>query len=141
MLSIAFSYSRCSTGMEKITGSGMKISLTLTSLANKFFIDMRDRNDEAINTGNEEDLRHFVRRCTKRGLCCALYHCSESDNSDKLFDNILEELNIIGDVCTIIDNFFWNCRWKYENVRERLWFSTCWVQRYQSRRKDEKRTR
>ena len=37
VLSTAFSYARYSKGMEELTGFGMKNSLTLPSLANKYF--------------------------------------------------------------------------------------------------------
>ena len=37
-------------GMEKLTGFGMKNSLTLPSLANKYFNSLRDENDEPIYT-------------------------------------------------------------------------------------------
>ena len=35
-------------GMEKITNFGMKNSLTLPSLANKYFNSLRDENDGPI---------------------------------------------------------------------------------------------
>ena len=41
-LSIASSYARYSKGMEKLTRFGMKKSLTLPSLANKYFNSLRD---------------------------------------------------------------------------------------------------
>ena len=50
VLSTAFSYSRYSKGMEELTGFGMKNSLTLPSLANKYFNSLRDENDEPMYT-------------------------------------------------------------------------------------------
>ena len=43
VLSTAFSYARYSKGMEKLTGFGMKNSLTLPSLANKYFNCLREK--------------------------------------------------------------------------------------------------
>ena len=47
--------------MEELTGFGMKKSLILSSLANKCFNSLRDENDEAIYTYNDESMRHFVK--------------------------------------------------------------------------------
>ena len=67
MVSSASIYARYSKGMEEITGFGMKNSLTLPSLANKYFYSSRDENDEHIFTYNDENLRHFVRLCINGG--------------------------------------------------------------------------
>ena len=40
--------------MEKLSGLGLKKSLTLPSLANKKFISLRKENDEPIYTYNDE---------------------------------------------------------------------------------------
>ena len=72
MLSTAFSYARYSKGLEKLTGFGMKNTLTLTSLANKFFNSLRDENDESVDTYNDEYLRHSVRQSLKSGRCAAV---------------------------------------------------------------------
>ena len=48
VLSTAFCYARYTMGMEEITGFGMKNSLTLLSLANKYFNSLRDENVEPI---------------------------------------------------------------------------------------------
>ena len=61
VLSTVFSYARCAKRMEELTGFGMKNSLTLPSLANKFFNSLRVENNEVIYTYNDEFLRHFVR--------------------------------------------------------------------------------
>ena len=60
VLSTAFSYGRYAKGMEKLTGFGMKNSLTLATLANKYFNSLGDENDEPIYTYNHENMRHFV---------------------------------------------------------------------------------
>ena len=65
MFSTDFSYPWYAKGVEEITGFGMKNSLILPSLANKNFSTLRDENDEAIYTHNDEFMRHFVRQSTK----------------------------------------------------------------------------
>ena len=50
VLSTAFRYARFSKGMEELTRFGVKNSLTLPSLANKYFNSLRDENDEPIYT-------------------------------------------------------------------------------------------
>ena len=72
VLSTAFSYARFSKGMEELTGFGMKNSLTLPSLANKYFNNLRDENDEPIYIYNDEVIRLFVRKSIKGGRCSAL---------------------------------------------------------------------
>ena len=69
VLSTAFSYARYSKGMEELTGFGMKNSLTLPSLANEYFINLRDESDENIYTYNDEYMRQFVRQSIKGGGC------------------------------------------------------------------------
>ena len=66
VLSTVFSYARYSKRMEDLTRFGMKNCLTLPSLANKYFNSLRDENDEAIYTYNDEFMRHFVRKKYKR---------------------------------------------------------------------------
>ena len=46
VLSSAFSYARNTIGREELTSCGLKNSLTLPSLANKYFNGLRDENDE-----------------------------------------------------------------------------------------------
>ena len=72
VLSTAFSYARYSKRMEELTGFGMKNSLTLPSLGNKYFNSLREENDEPIYTYYDEFMRHFVRQSTKGGRCSAL---------------------------------------------------------------------
>ena len=69
MLSTALSYGRCSEKMEELTGFGMKNSLNLPSLANKYFNSLGDENDEPIYTYNDELIRHFIRQSIKGGRC------------------------------------------------------------------------
>ena len=72
VLSTASSYARYSKGMDELTKFGMKNSLTLPALANKYFNSLRDESDETIYTYNDEFLRHFVRKSIKGGRCSAL---------------------------------------------------------------------
>ena len=108
MLSTAFFYARYSKGMEKLTGFGMKNSLPLPSLANKYFNSLRDENDEPIYTYNDEFMRHFVRQSIKGGRCSALNQYYESNISQEVFNIISKELNVNGkdNVCEIINKYF-----------------------------------
>ena len=95
--------------MEELTGFGMKNSLTLPSLANKYFNSLRDESDEPIYTYNDEFMRYFVRQSIKGGRCSALNQYYKSNISQEVFNIISKELNIddINDiVCEIIDKYF-----------------------------------
>ena len=83
----------------------MKNSTTLPSVA-KFFNSLRDENDETIYTYNDEYMRPFVRQCLKGIRCVSLNPRYKSSLSDKVFDIILEKLNVNGKVCENIDKFF-----------------------------------
>ena len=65
VLSTAFSYARYTMAMEKSTGFVMKNSLTLPSLANKYFNSLRDENEEPIYTYTDPFMRKFVRQSIK----------------------------------------------------------------------------
>ena len=71
VLSTAFFYARYTMGMEELTGFGMKNSLTLPSLAKKYFNSLRDENDESIFTYTDPFMRTFVRKASKSGRCNA----------------------------------------------------------------------
>ena len=60
--------------MEELTGFGLKNSLTLPSVANKYFNSARDENDEPIYTYNDEYMRHFIRQSMKVGRCGSCNH-------------------------------------------------------------------
>ena len=66
VLSTAFCYARYTMGMEELTIFGMKNSLTLPSLAAKYFNSLRDENDEPINTYTDPFIRNFVRQHKRR---------------------------------------------------------------------------
>ena len=108
VLSTAFSYARYSKGMEELTRFGMKNSLTLPSLANKYFNSLRDESDEPIYTYNDEFMRHFVRQSIKRRRCSALNQHYKSNISQEVFNIISKEINVSGNdnVCEIIDKYF-----------------------------------
>ena len=119
VLSTAFFYARYSKGMEELTEFGMKNSLTLPSLANKYFNSLRDESDEPIYTYNDEFMRHFVRKSIKGGRCSALNQCYKSNISQEVFNIISKELNIDDDnnekVCEIIDKYF-----EYTNEKRKI---------------------
>ena len=106
VLSTAFSYARYSKGMEELTGFGMKNSLTLPSLANKFLNSLRDENHEPIYTYNDEFMAHFVRQSLKGGRCSALNQYYKSSISDQVFNILSQELGVNGKICEILDKMF-----------------------------------
>ena len=55
--------------MEDLTGFSMKNSLTLPSLAQKYFNCSRDENDEDIDTYTDTFIKNFVRNSIKIGGC------------------------------------------------------------------------
>ena len=56
-------------GMEELTGFGRRNSLTLPSLAKKYYNSLRDGNDEPIKTYTDPFMRIFVRQSNKGGRC------------------------------------------------------------------------
>ena len=94
VLSTVFSYARYSKGMEELTGFGMKNSLSLLALANKFFKSLRDESDEPLYTYNDEFMRHFVRKSINGGRCSALNQYYKSNISQEVFNIISKELNV-----------------------------------------------
>ena len=94
--------------MEELTGFGMKNSLTLPSLANKYFNSLRDESDEPIYTYNDEFMRHFVRKSIKGGRCSALNQYYRSNISQEVFNYISKELNVNGkdNACEILNKYF-----------------------------------
>ena len=92
--------------MEEITGFGMKNSLTLPSLANKYFNSLRDENDEPIYTYTDPFIREFVRKSKKGGRCAALNQYYKSSISDEVFNIFSKELNVNGNICQILVKYF-----------------------------------
>ena len=92
--------------MEELTQFGMKNSLTLPSLANKFFNSLRDENDEPIYTYTDPFMRNFVRKSIKGGRCNAFNQRYKSEISDEVFNIISKELNVNGNICDILEKYF-----------------------------------
>ena len=92
--------------MEELTGFGVKKSLTLPSLANKNFKSLRNENDEPTYIYNDEFMRHFVRQHIKGGRCGSYNQYYRSIISDEIFNFISKELNVIGNVGEIINNYY-----------------------------------
>ena len=93
-------------GMEELTGFGMKNSLTLPSLANKYFNSLRDENDEPIYTYTDPFVRNSVRRSIKGGRCNAFNQYYNSEVSDEVFNIISKELNVNGNICDLLEKYF-----------------------------------
>ena len=108
VLSTAFCYARYTMGMEELTEVGMKNSLTLPSLANKYFNSLRDENDEPIYTYTDPFMRNFVRKSIKRGRCNAFNQRYKSEISDEVFNIISKELNVNDDSneYEVLEKFF-----------------------------------
>ena len=105
VLSIVFCYARYTMRMEKSTNFCMKNSLTLHSLANKFFKSLADENDDYIYTFTDPSMRRFVRQSMKIGRFNALDQHYKSKISDEEFNFISKELDIFVDICEILEKF------------------------------------
>ena len=92
--------------MEELTGFGMKNSLTLAALANKYFNSLRDENDEPIYTYTDPFMRKFVRESIKGASCNALNQRYKSETSDEVFNIISKELNANGNEYEILEKYF-----------------------------------
>ena len=67
VLSTAF-IPRYRKGIEQLLEFGIKNSLTLPSLTNKYFISLRDENDGTIYNYNDDYIRDCTRRSVKLGV-------------------------------------------------------------------------
>ena len=76
--------------MEEITNFGMKNSLTLPSLANKYFNSLREENDEPIYTYTDPFMRNVVRKAIKDGRCNAFNQHYKSGTSEDV-SNIISK--------------------------------------------------
>ena len=106
MLSTDFSYLRFSKGIEELTAFGMKNSLTLPSLASRFFNSLKEEHDEPIYTYTGPFMRHFVRQNIKGGRCGSFNQYFKPSISDEVFNVISKELNVNGNICEILDEYF-----------------------------------
>ena len=84
----------------------MKNSLTLPSLANKYFNSLRNENDEPIYTYTDPFMRNFVRKAIKSGRCNAFNQQYKSEISNEVFNIISKELNNNGSICEILEKYF-----------------------------------
>ena len=92
--------------MEELTEFGMKNSLTLPSLANKYFNSLRDENDEPIYTYTDPFMRNYVRKAIKGGRCNAFNQHYKSEISDEVFNIISKELNVNGSIRDLLEKYF-----------------------------------
>ena len=106
VLPTAFCYAKYTMVMEKLTEFGMKNSLTLPSLANKYFNSLRDENDEPIYTYTDPFMRNFVGKAIKGGRCNAFNQRYKSEISGEVFNIISKNLNVNGNECEIIEKYF-----------------------------------
>ena len=67
---------------------------------------MRDENDEPIYTHNNEFMRHFVRQSINGGRCGSFNQYYKSSILDDVFIVISEELNVNGNICESLHNYF-----------------------------------
>ena len=95
MLSTDFSNASYAKSIEELGRFGMKNSLALPSLANKYFNNLIDENDEPIYTYNIQFMRHFVRQNITGGRCSTLNQKYKSNISGGEFNIISKELDII----------------------------------------------
>ena len=108
VLSTALCYARYTMGMEELIEFGMKNSLTLPSLANKYFNSLRDENDEPIYTYTDPFMRNFVRKSIKGGRRIAFNQRYNSEIPDEVFNIISKDLNVNDDSneYEVLEKFF-----------------------------------
>ena len=106
VLSTTFCYARYTMGMEELANFGMKNSLTLPSLTNEHFNNLRDEYDEPIYTYTDPFMRNFVRKAIKGGRCNAFNQHYKSEISDEVFNIISKELNVDGNIYDILEKYF-----------------------------------
>ena len=84
----------------------MKNSFSSPSLANKYFICLRDENEEHMYTCDDKYMRYSVRKILKEGRCLSLIHHYNSSISDGVLNNISTELKVGGNKCEFSDKNF-----------------------------------
>ena len=92
--------------MNEITGTGMKNSLTLPSLANRYIDSLRGENDAPIYTYNDEKMQNFVRQSIKGRRSGSFYFLKKSTMSDEVFNVISKELDVNGIICEVLHQNF-----------------------------------
>ena len=106
VLSTAFCYARYRMVMEELTNFVMENSLTLPSLASKYFNSLKDENNEPIYTYFDPFLRTFVRNAIKGRRCNAFNQHYKSEISDEVFNIISKELDSNGNMCDLLGKYF-----------------------------------
>ena len=122
VLSVAFCYARYTMCVEEITTFGLKNSLTLPSLANKYFNSLRDENDENIYTYTDPFMRNFVRQSLKGGRCRVFIQHDKSELSGSVFEFLSKELDNKGNICEILEFLFWIFKEVWKTICKRIWF-------------------
>ena len=115
VLSTAFCYATYTMAIKEITVFGTKNSLTLPSLANKYFYSLGDENDKDIYSYNDPFMRNFVRQSIKGGRCSALYQYYKSTIIDEIFNIISKEVDSNANICDILDIYF-----EYTNEQRKI---------------------
>ena len=100
---------------KSLTNFGMKNSLTLPSLANKYSNSLRDENDEPIFTYTDPFKRNFVRNSIKDGGCNAFNQHYKSEISNEFFIYISRKLNVNSNICNLLEKYFEVSK-KYEKL-------------------------
>ena len=129
VVSTVFCYARYTKSEEELAELGMKICLTLPSLANIFLNSLRDENVEHSYIYNDEFMRYFVQKSIKLGRCSGLNQYNKCNFSDEVFNIISTELRVKGIVCEILDMYFEYIN-KHRNKR-RLRLTICRISRYE----------
>ena len=106
VLSTAFCYARYTMGMEELNNFGIKNSSTLPSLTDKVFNSLGDENNEPIYTYTNAFMRNFVRQRIKGSRCSASSQFYKSTISENVFNIFSTELDVIGNICEILDKSF-----------------------------------
>ena len=122
VLSTAFRYARYIMGMEELTNFSKKNSVTLLSLANKDFNSLRDENDELIYTYTDLFMRKFDRNSIKVGGCIPFNQDFKSQISDGVFIDISRKLNVNGNICDLLENYFEFLKQIWKTICKRLRF-------------------
>ena len=83
-----------------------KNSLTLPSLADKYFKSLGGENNEPVYTYIDPFLRNFLRNAIKAGRWNALIQYQTPEISVEVFNNISNGLYLTGNICQISEKYF-----------------------------------
>ena len=101
--------------MEDLTNFSMKNSITLPSLAHKYFNSLRDENGEPTYTYTDPFKRNVVPNSIKGGRCNAFNQHYKSEISDEVFKISSKKLNVNGNICDLLEKNFEFLK-KYEKI-------------------------